>query len=546
MGRKTEGLRDTARLLRDLLRACFGTIMVEPERWNIVSSATPSRGALRYAIMSGRAVFTESVIESVGVLFNAALQTGADTSAHDPNLVARKLTDFLKERDWGDFGELAEGAGNARLIQVRRKALASMVEAIAAQLYQKADIEAKDEMEIGETLQRIASQARRDMKAMEDPEDGLLSTETLPASVEILMRQIDFPEEDGFLSATDEQNMWIALCELYCSGVKVDAIIRAALEQGAVARYGAQSEAAMTYYIAKFDLKRGNVRQSNEDLGRLNLTLRENKSKIDGACVARMNALADIRTLTNNAEPSADHATRFERAIGSLQDLSYAGDDYKAYETASAIGAEITNALAKGPVEDRRAVASFNGLVTQHEAIVRENPEKLGNQAVVAISLKWFMELSRLTREPVGERGTQKLFAIALDGLLEARKRKNSLFHVQCVVVIAICALCEEDEDLFISLGFIAAKLKRAFEIKETQEGIWQLTAIMNKMAPGSSKRLLADPDVQMELMKSRHSPIINWTMHLDEMYRHEMIPGKRAYRVKIEEEVLKLEVLRT
>lgn len=111
-------------------------------------------------------------------------------------------------------------------------------------------------------------------------------------------------------------------------------------------------------------------------------------------------------------------------------------------------------------------------------------------------------------------------------------------------MVIAICALCGEKEDLFTSLSFIAAKLKGAFEIKETQGGIWQQTAIINKMAPGSSKRLLADPDVQTELMKSRHSPIINWTMHLDEMYRREMIPGKRVNKVRIEEEVLKLEVL--
>lgn len=95
----------------------------------------------------------------------------------------------------------------------------------------------------------------RNIKAPADPEAGLLSTEALPASVDILMRQIGFPEEDGFLGATDEQNMWIALCELYCSGVKVDAIIQAALKRGTVARYGAQSEAAMTYCMAKFDLK---------------------------------------------------------------------------------------------------------------------------------------------------------------------------------------------------------------------------------------------------------------------------------------------------
>lgn len=93
-----------------------------------------------------------------------------------------------------------------------------------------------------------------------------------------------------------------------------------------------------------------------------------------------MNVLTGIQTLTNNAEPSVDHATSFARAIGSLQDLSYPGDGYKVYETASSIGAEITNALAKGPVEDRRAVASFNGLFRQHETIARKSQGKLGGK----------------------------------------------------------------------------------------------------------------------------------------------------------------------
>jgi hypothetical protein len=98
-----------------------------------------------------------------------------------------------------------------------------------------------------------------------------------------------------------------------------------------------------------------------------------------------MAALVGVRALTNNAKPSAGHAAHSERAIGTLQDLSYAGDDYKAYETASAISAEITKALAKGPVEDERAVVSSNGLVKQHETIICSNPKKLGNQAVVAV-----------------------------------------------------------------------------------------------------------------------------------------------------------------
>lgn len=259
-----------------------------------------------------------------------------------------------------------------------------------------------------------------------------------------------------------------------------------------------------------------------------------------------MSALASIRQLTNNAEPSAGHAAQFESAVGALQDLNYAGDGYKAYETASAIGAEATNALAKGSVEDGRAVASFNRLVKQHETIVRKHPVQLGNQAVVAVSLRWFMELSRLEREPMESRSPLALLKIAFDGLLEARRRKNSLFHVQCVAVIAICAMCGRNEELFRALCYIFAKLKRAFEIKASQEGIRQLTSIMNKMAPGSSRELLADPDAQMELMKSNRSSIINWTMHLDGMYRLQMIPNKKAYKVAIGEEIIKLEAFST
>ena len=120
----------------------------------------------------------------------------------------------------------------------------------------------------------------------------------------------------------------------------------------------------------------------------------------------------------------------------------------------------------------------------------------------------------------------------------------DSLFHVQCVVVIAICALCKGNEDLFTSLGFIVAKLKKAFGIKLNQEGIWQLTSIMNKMAPGSPGRLFADPDEQMKRMESRNSPIIGWTINLDEMYQRQMIPRKKAYAVMVEKEILKLEAL--
>lgn len=109
-------------------------------------------------------------------------------------------------------------------------------------------------------------------------------------------------------------------------------------------------------------------------------------------------------------------------------------------------------------------------------------------------------------------------------------------------MVISICAMCEGHEDLFFSLGFIVAKLKNAFGIKETQEGVWQLISIMNYMKRGSSKKLLADPNQQMNRMKDRRSPLIGWTMSLDSMYRNQVEDRKQVYKVDIENEILKLE----
>lgn len=546
MDKVSEGTCGTARLLEEILRACFGTIMVEPLKWSIVSSATPSRGSMRYVIKSKGPAFTKGSIEALGVLLNAALQTGPDdTSVYDPNLVAHGLASLIREKGWGDFGELAEPSGDARLTQARRRALAAMAEEVAVQLHMKEDVSEEDEARIREALQEIASRTPRRARKEEEAEIRQYAVEAMPTSMELLMERIHLPGGDEFLSAADEQNSWIILSKLYCSGKDVDKVIRAALNQGIASHYGAQSEAALTYYMAKFDLKRGNVKQSDKDLWQLRRTLEDNSSKIDGACADRMSALAGIRQLTNNAVPSADHAAQFESAVGALQDLDYVGDDYKIYETASAIGAEITNALARGSIGDERAVASFNRLVQQHETTVREHPEQLGNQAVVAISLRWFVELSRLEREPMGSRSPLTLLRIAFDGLQEARRRKNSLFHIQCVAVIAICAMCADNENLFRALGHIFGKLKRAFMIKASQEGVRQLISIMNKMAPGSSKELLADPDAQMELMKSEHSPIVNWTMHLDEMYRLQMHPYRKVYKVMIENEIIKLEAFK-
>ena len=47
MSEGKEGPCGTAQLLEDILRACFGTILVEPIKWRIVSTATPYRSMLR-------------------------------------------------------------------------------------------------------------------------------------------------------------------------------------------------------------------------------------------------------------------------------------------------------------------------------------------------------------------------------------------------------------------------------------------------------------------------------------------------------------------
>lgn len=264
MSEGKEGPCGTTQLLEDILRACFGTILIEPIKWRIVSTATPYRNMLRNAIKSGKAAFNERTVEALCALVNAGLRIGEDSSIYDPDLVAKGITELLKKRGWGDFGELAQQSGDTRLTQERRKALAAMIKEVAVQLYGKTSISEGDEARIKEALQRIALAAPQRIREEEAAGINLLATEALPASMDLLMRQIHLPDGDEFLSAADEQGSWIALSEIYCSGVKVDSIIRAALDRGITSRYGAQSEAALTYYMAKFDLKRGNVKHRSK------------------------------------------------------------------------------------------------------------------------------------------------------------------------------------------------------------------------------------------------------------------------------------------
>ena len=156
MSEGKEGPCGTAQLLEDILRACFGTILVEPIKWRIVSTATPYRSMLRNAIKSGKAAFNERTVEALCALVNAGLRIGEDSSTYDPDLVAKGITKLLKKRGWGDFGELAQQSGDTRLTQERRKALAAMIKEVAVQLYGKTSISEGDEARIKEALQRIA------------------------------------------------------------------------------------------------------------------------------------------------------------------------------------------------------------------------------------------------------------------------------------------------------------------------------------------------------------------------------------------------------
>lgn len=78
----------------------------------------------------------------------------------------------------------------------------------------------------------------------------------LAPSVDLLMSQIDFPDEAGYLSSQQEQDIWKALSKMYCSGTRVDATIRAGLQHDLFARYGPQAPVVMAYCASKFSLKR--------------------------------------------------------------------------------------------------------------------------------------------------------------------------------------------------------------------------------------------------------------------------------------------------
>lgn len=539
---------DAAQVMYDLLKACFGTIMVEPDKWEIVSTAAPGRKYFRDLIKVGgkdRPAFTDESVQMLDVLIRAALRTGDDWSTYPPERVRDGITEFLDSMGWGDYKHLSLPSIDRRRDARRREAVAALACAALAQLVGKTRISEADEERIRASLKVQAQILEENLwraDRLDEQTEAIKEQECLEASIGILMQQIGFPEEAGFLTPSQEQGAWKALSNIYCGGTKVDSLIDAGLASEAFDRYGAQATAAMRYFSSKFSLKRGNVTRSNVDLAKLGASLEHDRARIDGTCLERLTALAEVRKLTNNAEPTTAHAEKLARALDSLQGLEYASDEYKAYETASAIGAEVTNALARGPIYDPSTASCFKGLVAEHARLMDEYPAQLGNQGVVAVSLRWFMELSVLAGKPNAERNPHALLSIAVDGLETAREKKNSLFHIQCVIVLAICAACVGDEGLFTALGIVARKLMTAFGVNSSQEGIWQLFSALEAMYPDSTKKLLNSPDDQLRRLETIRPSLLPWANKLDVMYQKEMSPAKRAYKVPIEQELMKLE----
>ncbi len=294
----------------------------------------------------------------------------------------------------------------------------------------------------------------------------------------------------------------------------------------------------MTYFLAKFNLKRGKVKLSDSHLGQVKRGLK----KADPLCSRRLGALADIRLLTNAPKATRAHALDFDERLGALQDLPCADDQYKAYESASAIGAEATNLIAGFQPGDEAFACRLKTLAEEHERLVARYPEALGNQEVVAVSLQWFIELARLGHGGcVRASGLMELAAIGLEA---SRRRRNSLFHIQCVIVVGICFACDKRDAAFSAVAVLTGMLMEAFGVEPGQEGVCQLMAYLGCVDEARRKAMLRPYREVLLEMEALGNPVLSRTLLLLQPYERVLASFKRVYAVDLLQELARLGLL--
>ena len=287
-------------------------------------------------------------------------------------------------------------------------------------------------------------------------------------------------------SSSGMHELWEEVSGLFYQGLPMDQLLYDAIRNPS--KYGIEEGIAiheLEYLLARLLQKRGRV----PDAARLLRSAGQGASLGRSPEHRRLSALVRLREMGGLAfgSQSAQRWTMFDRALGTYEDLTEFSEDERAYEVASALGAEagdlsIDERFLDG---DDRAQAHFAHMARKHHELVRMYPRwLLDRQEVVGVMLELTTTLWGIGSDLPLIGQAEPVLGIVARGTAAALQRSNAIFYSQMMVGRAAAARAVSDDETAFFLAGLAADALAKSHLTLGHEGLKVLYAYLQRTDP--------------------------------------------------------------
>ena len=283
-------------------------------------------------------------------------------------------------------------------------------------------------------------------------------------------------DTDEFLFSEErlEQEAWNRLSNLFYKGIPIDILLSNTIESEYFSKYNAEVKCAILYFYARLLFKRSKSRLAFETFQNIMAML----------CGVSSSTRVKLETLINSRSAIE---RKIELPCETLNAIRYAGDkiinlpntsdEYISNELASMYGRGLTNLFSVSIEYSRQEKEDLSKIYLEHKSLLEKNPIKLCKQDVVNTSLQWYLGYWGINKEF----DLQSLSAAVLNGFVQSKKRKNSIFYIQIMIAYGILFAQNEEKMQSVKILLLSVKLMHKEKIRLGHEGIKQLLLILKE-----------------------------------------------------------------
>lgn len=267
-----------------------------------------------------------------------------------------------------------------------------------------------------------------------------------------------------------EVRIWNQVSNQFYHGLAVDKAFYKIVVSENFPKYSCDAQVAIRYYLARLLFKRGEKKAAYKQF----TSISEVQKHLSGNVRQRVLTLIDARDAVESEVVNPQlQLDRIRLCADKFSNLVMTDGIYIANELASVNGRGLTNLFDQLRIEDYSD--SLKKAITEvfdvHCQLIKQYPVQLQKQDVVNTSLRWLANLWGIWEKT----DTEMLRKDAIQGSVQARERRNAIFHIQAVTSYSISFLIEGRKKKALTGLFLSALLMRMENLKLTHEGISQL-----------------------------------------------------------------------